>query len=98
MLYIHIYIYEFKMCYIKLNDIKILYASSVYIYIKIYQSIAIIISFYLILKKTNDRIKPKKWWKKHKKNGLYGELIELQLVVFWNMSFIFPYFGNNYPN
>ena len=71
MLYIHIYIYiyEFKMCYIKLNDIKILYASSVYIYIyiKIYQSIAIIISFYLILKKTNDRIKPKKWWKKHKK-------------------------------
>ena len=50
----------------------------IYIYIlfekNIYQSIAIIISCYLILKKTNDpniwflsdfinRIKPKKWWK-----------------------------------
>jgi hypothetical protein len=43
------------------------YMLHLFIYIKIYQSIAIIISFYLILKKTNDRIKPKKWWKKHKK-------------------------------
>ena len=84
----------------------------IYIYIvwkNIYQSIAIIISCYLILKKTNDpniwflsdfinRIKPKKWWKKHKNLICMVNWLNYSWLVFWNMSFIFPYIGNNFPN